>query len=172
MGYRSTDIKNIIAEIIEDKKEKGGVKSLYFVGCGGSLGALYPAKTFMETESADIKCALISSNEFVHCTPKDFGENSIICLSCHKGNTPETIAAAKLGKEMGASVIILTWLAESEIVEFGDYIVQYEFDASPDHLEGNIDYAGEKTMCALLVAVETLQQTAGYENYDKFYAGV
>ena len=151
MGYRSTDIKNIIAEIIEDKKEKGGVKSLYFVGCGGSLGALYPAKTFMETESADIKCALISSNEFVHCTPKDFGENSIICLSCHKGNTPETIAAAKLGKEMGASVIILTWLAESEIVEFGDYIVQYEFDASPDHLEGN---------------------TAGYENYDKFYAGV
>ena len=30
MGYRSTDIKNIIAEIIEDKKEKGGVKSLYF----------------------------------------------------------------------------------------------------------------------------------------------
>ena len=172
MGYRSTDIKNIIAEIIEDKKEKGGVKSLYFVGCGGSLGALYPAKTFMETESADIKCALISSNEFVHCTPKDFGENSIICLSCHKGNTPETIAAAKLGKEMGASVIILTWLAESETVEFGDYIVQYEFDASPDHLEGNIDYAGEKTMCALLVAVETLQQTAGYENYDKFYAGV
>ena len=103
---------------------------------------------------------------------EDFGENSIICLSCHKGNTPETIAAAKLGKEMGASVIILTWLAESEIVEFGDYIVQYEFDASPDHLEGNIDYAGEKTMCALLVAVETLQQTAGYENYDKFYAGV
>ena len=35
-----------------------------------------------------------------------------------------------------------------------------------------IDYAGEKTMCALLVAVETLQQTAGYENYDKFYEGL
>lgn len=172
MGYRSTDIKTIIAEIMEAKKEKGGVKSLHFVGCGGSWGALYPAKTFMEKESANIKCALISSNEFVHSTPKDFGENSIICLSCHKGNTPETIAAAKLGKEMGAAVIILTWLAESEIVEYGDYIVQYEFDASPDHLEGNIDYAGEKTMCALLVAVETLQQTEGYANYDKFYAGV
>lgn len=172
MSYRSTDIKTIITEIIEAKKEKGGVKSLYFVGCGGSWGALYPAKTFMEKESSSIKCALISSNEFVHSTPKEFGKNSIICLSCHKGNTLETIAAAKLGKEMGASVIILTWLEESEITEFGDYIVQYEFDASPDHLEGNIDYAGEKTICALLVAVETLQQTEGYENYDKFYAGV
>ena len=156
-----------MAEILENKKDKGGVKSLYFVGCGGSLGALYPAKTFMEKECSNIKSALINSNEFVHSTPKDFGENSIICLSCHKGNTPETIAAAKLGKEKGAAVIILTWLEESEIVEFGDYIIQYSFDASPDHLKGDIDYAGEKTMCALLVAVETLQQTAGYENYDK-----
>ena len=47
MSYTSKDIKNIVAEILENKKDKGGVKSLYFVGCGGSLGALYPAKTFM-----------------------------------------------------------------------------------------------------------------------------
>lgn len=44
MSYTSKDIKNIVAEILENKKDKGGVKSLYFVGCGGSLGALYPAK--------------------------------------------------------------------------------------------------------------------------------
>lgn len=172
MTYKSTDIKNIIAEILESKKDIGSVKSLYYVGCGGSWGALYPAKTFMERECANLKCALISSNEFVHSTPKDFGKNSILCLSCHKGNTPETIAAAKLGKEMGAAVILLTWLEESEIVQYGDYVVCYSFDASPDHLAGDIDYAGEKTMCALLVAVETLNQTTGYENYDKFMAGV
>lgn len=84
MAYFGTDIKNIIAEILEAKKSKGGVKSLYFVGCGGSLGALYPAKTFMEKECASIKSAWINSNEFVHSTPRDFGENSIICLACHK----------------------------------------------------------------------------------------
>ena len=50
--------------------------------------------------------------------------------------TPETIKAAKLGKEKGAAVIILTWLEESEIIEFGDYIIHYTFDASPDHLAG------------------------------------
>ncbi|MDO5338182.1 MAG: SIS domain-containing protein [Eubacteriales bacterium] len=172
MTYKSTDIKAIVAEILDAKKDKGGVKSLYFVGCGGSLGALYPAKTFMEKESASIKSAWINSNEFVHSTPKDFGENSIIVLACHKGNTPETIEAARLGKEKGAAVIILTWLAESEIVEFGDYIVLYSFDASPDHLAGDIDYSGEKTMCALYVAVELLSQTEeGYAHYDKFYEG-
>ena len=36
MSYTSKDIKNIVAEILENKKDKGGVKSLYFVGCGGS----------------------------------------------------------------------------------------------------------------------------------------
>lgn len=36
MSYTSKDIKNIVAEIIEKKKDKGGVKSIYFVGCGGS----------------------------------------------------------------------------------------------------------------------------------------
>ena len=40
MAYFGADIKNIIAEILEAKKSKGGVKNLYFVGCGGSLGAL------------------------------------------------------------------------------------------------------------------------------------
>ena len=103
MSYVSTDIKKIIAEIIENKKEKGGVKNIYFVGCGGSLGALYPAKTFMEREAQVLRSAWINSNEFVHSTPKDFGENSIICLACHKGNTPETIQAAKLGKEKDRS---------------------------------------------------------------------
>lgn len=171
MSYTGSDMKSIIGEILEKKKADGGIKSLYFVGCGGSLGALYPAKSFMERESADIKCALISSNEFVHSTPKDFGKNSVICLACHKGNTPETIAAARLGKEKGAAVIILTWLEQSEIVAYGDYVVCYAFDASPDHLAGDIDYGQEKTVCALLVAVELLEQTSGYENYDKFMAG-
>lgn len=171
MKYTGSDMKKIIAEILEQKRADGGVKSLYFVGCGGSLGALYPAKTFMERECADIKCALISSNEFVHSTPRDFGKNSIICLACHKGNTPETIAAARLGKERGAAVIILTWLEQSEILQYGDYTVFYAFDASPDHLAGDIDYGCEKTMCALLTAVELLNQTSGYENYDKFMEG-
>ncbi len=172
MVKQADQIKEIVREIIARKQEKGGVKSLYFVGCGGSYGALIPAKIFMEKECTTIRSALISSNEFVHNTPEDFGENSIICLSCHKGNTPETIAAAKLGKEKGAAVIVLTWLSESEIIPCADYVVQYEFDASPDHLEGKIDYAGEKTLCAVMIAAEVVNQTEGYANYDDLQEGL
>ena len=110
MGYSSKDIKGIVTEILESRKEKGGIKNIYFVGCGGSLGALYPAKTFMEKESRTLRSAWINSNEFVHSTPADFGENSIICMACHKGNTPETIEAAKLGKEKGAAAVSYTHL--------------------------------------------------------------
>ena len=129
MSYVSTDIKKIIAEIIENKKEKGGVKNIYFVGCGGSLGALYPAKTFMEREAQVLRSAWINSNEFVHSTPKDFGENSIICLACHKGNTPETIRAAKLGKEKAPQLLSLHGLKNlrslsSEITLFVIHLMQ------------------------------------------------
>ena len=44
MGYLAKDIKGILTQILENKRDKGGIKNIYFVGCGGSLGALYPGK--------------------------------------------------------------------------------------------------------------------------------
>ncbi|MBQ4506175.1 MAG: SIS domain-containing protein [Firmicutes bacterium] len=171
MEYKASDIKGIVAEILENKKAVGGVDSLYFVGCGGSLGALYPAKIFMDNESLTYRCGWINSNEFVHATPKKFGKNSILCVACHGGDTPETVAAAKLGKEMGAAVIVLTWKDGSPILEHGDYIVKYTFDPSVDHLGNKIDHGADKVMCALMVAVELLAQTEGYDHYAEFYDG-
>lgn len=168
MMYRSTDIKEIIGEILAKKQPDGGVDSVFYVGCGGSLGVMYPAKFFLERESLSLRTGWINSNEFVHSTPKTFGKNSIICLACHGGNTPETIAAARLGKEMGAAVILLTMKEESEITPYGDYVVRYAFSGTDE----DMDFSMDKTMCALLVAVETLQQTEGYDNYEKFMDGV
>lgn len=105
MAYNYRDIPQIVREILAAKAEDGGVKNVYFVGCGGSLGALYPAKVFVERESLGLKTGWINSNEFVHSTPKDFGKNSVLCVACHAGNTPETVAAAKLGRESGAAVL-------------------------------------------------------------------
>ena len=46
MFYTSANMRDIIGEILAAKKEQGGVKSLYFVGCGGSLGALLGMRVF------------------------------------------------------------------------------------------------------------------------------
>ena len=83
----------------------------------------------MEREAQVLRSAWINSNEFVHSTPKDFGENSIICLACHKGNTPETIQAAKLGKEKRPQLLSLHGLKNlrslsSEITLFVIHLMQ------------------------------------------------
>lgn len=158
-------MKEIVAEIAESKKECGGIREVYFVGCGGSLGGFYPAKIFLETEAVTIRAGWYNSNEFVHNTPKALGKNSVVVTASHRGNTPETVQAAKLAHEMGVPVIALTWAPNSPITEVADYVVGYTF--GPDK-----DIAGEKTMVAMLAAVEILKQTEGYSNYDAFMDGV
>ena len=55
MHYKYTDIKAIVAEILENKKDDGGVKNIYFVGCGGSLGALYPCLLYTSPSPRDTR---------------------------------------------------------------------------------------------------------------------
>lgn len=158
-------IKEIINKILEEKKEAGGIKQVFYVACGGSLGAFYPAKIFLETEAVGIKTGWYNSNEFIHNLPKSMGENSVLIVASHKGNTPETVEAARIGKERGIPVIVLTWIPDSPITQYADYVIPYTFG-------DNKDIAGEKTIKGLLLAVEILNQTEGYPNYEKFMDGV
>jgi fructoselysine-6-P-deglycase FrlB-like protein len=165
MASKVEEIKSLVASIIANKKDVGGVKQVYFVGCGGSLGALYPAKNFMEIEARSLKCGWFNSGEFFNNPPKDFGKNSVIILACHKGNTPETIAAAAFGKKNEATVVLLTWLEESKIIQYGEHVIYYTFGDEKD-------IAGEKTICGLLLAVELVNQIEGYDYYREFLDGV
>ena len=157
--------KEAVAKIIREKEEVGGVKQVYYVGCGGSYAAFYPAKVFMEKEAKELKTALYSSNEFVHNAPNALGKNSVVVVVSHKGNTPETIEAARISREAGAAVIGLTWLLDSPLVKHCDYVLTYTFGDEKDIAE-------EKTIVGLLTAVELLQQTEGYAHYDAFMDGV
>lgn len=159
------EITSIISKIQQDKKEIGGIKQVYFVACGGSLAAFYPAKTLLEVESRGLRAAAITSNEFVHNIPVAFGANSLLIVTSHRGNTPETVEAARIAKEMGVPVIGLTYAPQSPIVAHCDYVLSYTFG-------NDRDIAGEKTIIGLLLAAEVLHQTEGYQNYDAFLDGV
>lgn len=159
------NVKEVVEKIVKEKEEAGGIKQVYYIGCGGSYSAFYPAKAFMEKEAKGIKTALYSSNEFVHNCPVAFGKNTVVIVVSHKGNTPETIEAARMAQEAGVTVIGLTWLLDSELVKHCDYTLTYAFGDDKD-------VAGEKTIVGLLTAVEILQQTEGYEHYDAFMDGI
>ena len=103
-------IKEIISGIVENKTEKGGITHVYYVACGGSYAAFYPAKAFLEKEAAKVTVGLYNSGEFINNPPVALGDNAVVVVASHKGNTPETIKAAELAQSRGVPVIGLTWV--------------------------------------------------------------
>ncbi|HEX3027074.1 MAG TPA: SIS domain-containing protein [Clostridia bacterium] len=158
------EISKIVKEIKEKKAKVGGIKEVYFVACGGSLAANYPAKFFLESEAKDLKVGYYTSNEFVHATPNALGKNSIAIVSSHQGTTPESVEAAKLSQEKGASTICFTFQKEAALAKYGDYVIGYEFGEKKDS-------ANEKDAIILKVAVEILNQVEGYDKYDAVVEG-
>ncbi|HAW6697131.1 TPA: SIS domain-containing protein, partial [Salmonella enterica subsp. enterica serovar Enteritidis] len=118
-----------------------------------------------EKEAKALTVGLYNSGEFINNPPVALGENAVVVVASHKGNTPETIKAAEIARQHGAPVIGLTWVMDSPLVAHCDYVETYTFGDGKD-------IAGEKTMKGLLSAVELLQQTEGYAHYDDFQDGV
>lgn len=154
-------INEIISQIIIKKRLVGGIKSVVFVGCGGSLSALYPAKYFLDCNSKSLRTACYTSNEFVHLNPAYIGPNSIVISMSHRGNTPETIAATKKARESGADSIVLTFIEQSPLANQGDYVITYDWGFNADQENSNVSKA-------LKIALEIINQTEGYQLYDNF----
>lgn len=156
------NIKKIIKEIKEKNKK---IKTIIFVGCGASNADLYPAEYFLKENSNQLRVFSYTSNEFNYATPSSVDETSIVVTASLGGTTPETVAASKKAKELGAHVISLTKEKDSPLA-----------NVNPEHLivHGFGDnYASklEKMTINLKIAVELLNQFEGYKYYDKMIKG-
>ena len=92
------DIKKIITETKTRIEKNGGLKAVYFIGCGGSMAAVYPAEYMVQSEAKNIATALYTSNEFVYSTPKSL-DNRCICILCSLKATPDTVEAVRVANE-------------------------------------------------------------------------
>lgn len=148
--------KNIIREIKENKNE---IKSIFFVGCGASKAELYPGKYFLENKAKKLRISHYTANEFNYATPASVDESAIVITCSLGGNTPETVQATSLAKQLGASVIAVTNTPESPITKDAEHIVIHDFD---NGYSAKVD----KMTKVLRLAVEVLNQFEGYEDYD------
>lgn len=155
------NVKNIIKDI---KNNGANIESVYFVGCGASKADLYPAKFFLENNAKKIRASIITANEFNHKIPKGVNENAIVITCSLLGTTPETVEAAKIAKNLGAKVIIVTHKKDSNLGKQGDYAVINEW-------EGGYSKKFDKMLKVLALAVEILNTYEGYEHYNKIQAG-
>ena len=152
-------------EIIENiKLTHPNIQTLYFVGCGASSSELYPAEYFMRANAHKLRTGYFTANEFNYATPAACDDTAIVIACSLGGNTPETVAAAKLAREKGAVVISITHDAASPLAANGDYVIVHGFE---------INYATERvaystSICLLL---EMQWVNSGFCNDGEFFHG-
>ncbi len=159
------DVQPIVKEILDSRKEKGGIKRVYFVACGGSYAGFYPAFYLIEHESPNLVTGIYTSNEFVHALPKGVDQNSIVVL-CSMRGTPETTEAAKAARNAGAATVAL-YVQESELTTVSEYAIQYESIALDESKVENVN-----SSIGLMFAFELLYQLEGYSHYADAVQGM
>lgn len=159
------NVNEIITEVSAKLKQKGGIKQIFLVACGGSLVDMYPAKYFLESESTTLHVGMYTANEFVYATPKILGENSVVIVCSHGGNTPESVAAAKLAKDRQVVTITLTHNAQAQLIGHADHNIVYAW--------GNETSVVDNPMAIILtLCMEMLHQVEGYASYADFLQGM
>lgn len=152
-------IQEIIAAVLERTRQAGGLKAVYFVGCGGSQAAIFPGKYLLDCESKTLSVKIYNSNEFVHCPPvKLDGQCLVIC--CSLKATAETVEAVKTANNAGAVTIAMTGSMETGMAQVGQYIVTYSNGDHQVYSQGN-------QAQVLRIAFELLHQLEGYAHYEE-----
>ena len=156
--HTKTLVKTLMA------KDEDGVQmsEVFLVACGGSLVDLYPAKFFLGSESCRLRTELYTANEFVHALPKVLGKRSVVILCSHSGDTPELVEAVKVAKAARSLTVTLTHNKSSEIANFSDHNVVYEW-GDESSVQNN------PMAITLALCLEILHQSEGYANYDEFH---
>ena len=155
---------NQVKEIVSDIVSKNTIENVAFVGCGASKSELYPAKYFLANASKKLRVAHYTANEFNYDVPDWLGETTVVITASLGGSTPETVKANAVAKAAGAVVVSVTHAAGSALTIDADYSIIHGFEAN---------YAAklEKMGYVMALALELLQQTEGYDKYDKMIAG-
>lgn len=153
------EVKNMIAEIKQKMEERGGLKHVYFVACGGSKAAIFPGLYLLQSEAKTFSATTYTSNEFVHATPKELDERCLAVI-CSLKATPETVEAVKTANERGAITIAMTGSTSTGMAKVGQYVLVY---SNGD----NQDYSDSNQANSLRVGFELLHQIEGWELYDK-----
>ena len=151
------EVKQIIAEIKEKMDQRGGLKHMYFVACGGSKAAIFPGLYLIQSEAKNFSATTYTSNEFVHATPKELDERCIAVI-CSLKATPETVKAVETANAAGAITIAMTGNMQTGMAKVGQYVVTY---SNGDHQ----DYSDSNQANALRIGFEVLHQ---FENWDKY----
>lgn len=146
------NIEKAVREIVDR-----GIENVFFVGCGGSLAVMFPCKYVLEVNS-HLPAYAYNASEFLNLKPKNFTNKSLVILSSYTGTTKETVASAKLAKEMGAATIGFAGKADSPLGQTVDYVF------ANDAKSGVTD---SKLIMLYQIVFSLIKYTDNYDRYDE-----
>jgi fructoselysine 6-phosphate deglycase len=98
---------------------------VYLVGCGGSLVTMYSTEYLLERHGAAFPAFLLTSGDFVYRRPAQLGPGSLVVAVSHTGGTAETVEAARVPREAGATVISVSRHADCPLSGIADTAFDY-----------------------------------------------
>lgn len=152
-----------IAEIVGRARAvadaNGGLKAVYYVGCGGSLASSYIGYTFVKDENrSGLVVNHINSNEFVCATPKSVNANAIVIVTSMKA-TAESVEALNVARAGGAYTIAITGGPDTLMAKTANDFVIYTHSQ-------NWTCAFHSVAVSLRLGAEILHQTEDYPHYQ------
>ena len=161
-------VTEVVSHLRQDFEQRGGLRHIVFVACGGSLSSSYPARYLLDSEGRSLRVAGYNSGEFVHATPKFVSENTLVVGTSTKA-TAETVEALETARKHGALTVALTGDPDSKTAQAAHYALTYfhgdEWYQNPTLVHCNSQGTTMK------LAVRLLKEFEGFPLYDRFMDG-
>ena len=124
---------------------RDGLRSVCFVGCGGSYFGAGPFHYLLDQRVAAYPTLRMNADEFNWRRPPIVGERSLVVVASHSGSTPETVRAVETARALGAEkVIAVSGDKDSTLAQAADVGFVYHHDpasASKARLYGHLTHA-------------------------------
>jgi fructoselysine 6-phosphate deglycase len=158
-------IAAVVGRVSERLNAQHGLKSVYYVGCGGSWASSHIAYYFTRGENTSaLNVGHMNSNEFLYATPNSVDGSAIVIVTSLKA-TPESLEALKTAKRRGAYTIAVTGADDTLTAQAADDYIVY---AHSEHWACST----HSVAAALRLGGEILRQFNGYESYGRLIAAI
>ncbi|MCO5974247.1 SIS domain-containing protein [Actinoallomurus soli] len=107
-----------------------GLKTAYFIGCGGSYYSTFPAQDLMESVTGAVVSHRMTAAELIHRPLAGLDRTSLVVASSHSGATPETLEAVRVAKKAGATVAGIARAGDSPLADEADVLFDYPSDVT------------------------------------------
>ncbi|MGO9177868.1 MAG: SIS domain-containing protein [Candidatus Limnocylindrales bacterium] len=152
------------AEALAYQTVAAGLRNLFLVGCGGSAVAMYPTQYLFERASARVPVSLLTSGEFVWRHPASLGPGSLVIVASHTGTTAETLDAARVAREAGATIAAVTRSPESPLAGLAD--VPFVYGSEDTVTDAKYVLIGQLGLATLSRLGELRDYTGATRAYD------